>query len=188
MKEFLFGYAVVVAVVIQAHYRHAGHKYKDGKQVRIESSRSFRAFYILMRIGFIPVAFLAMFRGILAFEPPAALVVAGIVANFLGAAVFVHAKTTLGSNYSPCFDSFAPAAITRRGVYRYVRHPIYVANFLGFLGTGCFTGSYLIVASAIILGLYYCRSARREEKVLSSHFSEYAQYQRQAGMFFPKIG
>jgi protein-S-isoprenylcysteine O-methyltransferase Ste14 len=182
----LFAYAVVMAALMQLAYNHVGQKYRNEKQEIIEKSNSFRVFYLILRISYMPILYFSLFRGVLAFNPPAPLLVAGLVISFLGAAMFIYAKTILGANYSPCYDSFVPLSITKDGIYRYIRHPIYASNILNFLGVACFTGSYVFFALAAILTAYYGRSAHREEKILKEIFPEYGTYQRQSGMFFPK--
>lgn len=186
-QEFLFAYALVMALIMQLAYNHIGKKYRDKKRESIENSFSFRVFYLILRISYAPILYLALFRGILAFPPPPTLVLLGLISSFIGAAIFIYPKAILGENYSPCYDSLAPHSIIQRGIYRYIRHPIYSANILNLIGVACFSGSLVFIAQVAILGFYYRRSAQREELALQRLFPEYGAYQRRAGMFLPKL-
>lgn len=186
LSEMLFCYSIAMALIMQVAYNHRGQKYRAQKNDQIETSGSFRIFYLLLRVSYIPLLYLALFHRFLAFTPSSTLVILGLIISFVGAALFIYAKTILGANYSPCYDSYAPNSVTRKGIYRYVRHPIYSSNVLNLIGVACFTGSYVFAASAFILGFYYWRSALREEAVLVRLFPEYSEYQQHSGRFFPK--
>lgn len=93
----------------------------------------------------------------------------------------------LGNSYSPCFDSYVPQDIVKSGIYKYIRHPIYTANILLLSSLFVASGSLLMLMNTIILAIYYIPSAYKEEKVLSERFQEYKDYQRESGMFIPKV-
>ena len=115
------------------------------------------------------------------------LKIIGICCSVLATAVFVHSKTTLGRNYSPCYDSYLPIEIVDRGIYRYIRHPIYVSNILNFAAMFLFSGSYLVGLNLLGLIYFYTRSARLEEVRLKAAFTEYASYVNRSGMFLPNL-
>lgn len=112
---------------------------------------------------------------------------AGALIAAAGSALFVVAKLTLGQSYSPCFKTFAPKEIVTRGVYGWIRHPIYTANFLIFLGSFVISGSLVVLVMTVLLALIYRWTARKEEQVLSQVFPNYGSYQRQTGMFAPPL-
>ena len=77
--------------------------------------------------------------------------------------------------------------LVTRGIFRYVRHPLYAGHFIMFFGSlGLRLHSYTII-------LYMCfvvgqiMRARIEEKKLGECFAEYAVYKKQTGMFFPRL-
>jgi len=73
------------------------------------------------------------------------------------------------------------------GHYRYIRHPLYTALFLGYLGTVLALQSWTLVAWFPAFVFSYLLFAKEEEKVLESGFGEaYRAYRRQTGMFLPK--
>lgn len=112
---------------------------------------------------------------------------AGALIAASGSALFVMAKLTLGQSYSPCFKSYAPKEIVTNGVYGWIRHPIYTANFLIFLGSFVISGSVVVLGMTVALGLIYRWTALKEERVLSKVFPNYGVYQKQTGMFAPPV-
>jgi len=113
---------------------------------------------------------------------------AGIALMALGLWLFWWSHRTIGRYWSLRIQLKAKHELIRHGPYRFVRHPLYTSFFLAYLGTVLamqspsllvgfpgFVGSYLIFAQA-------------EERVLARAFGEaYQQYQREAGMFWPKF-
>lgn len=73
------------------------------------------------------------------------------------------------------------------GPYRYIRHPLYTALFLGYLGTALALQSWMLVAWFPAFVVSYLLFAKEEERVMESGFGEaYRAYRRHAGMFLPK--
>lgn len=76
--------------------------------------------------------------------------------------------------------------LIQTGPYRYVRHPLYAAYGLAFLGT-C-VGVWQLKLWALFAGFVALEGYRAwaEERVLSRAFPAYRIYQRQTGMFVPR--
>ena len=72
------------------------------------------------------------------------------------------------------------------GIFSYIRHPLYTGHFIMFLGSLLLRLSWLsVVFYLLFLGGQIVR-ARVEEHKLMHAFSQYADYRRRTGMFFPK--
>ena len=73
--------------------------------------------------------------------------------------------------------------VVERGVYRYVRHPIYLGNLLAISGALLlrFSAPNLLIWIAVIAGQIY--RARLEERKMTAHCSEYAAYRARVPMF-----
>ena len=95
------------------------------------------------------------------------------------------ARYNLKDNYSPCYDMKAPRDFIQHGVYRIVRHPIYLSNLILLLGVFLISGSIWIIFNLTILFVYYLISAIKEEKYLSKRFPNYKKYQSLTSMFIP---
>lgn len=108
---------------------------------------------------------------------PDALRLLGIVVGLAGAAGFVWAGRTLGSSLTPYPRPKPEGVLVEEGLYRLVRHPIYAAGLLLFLGYGLATSIPATVALAALALLWHFK-ARVEERHLAARFPAYAEYRR----------
>jgi len=79
-----------------------------------------------------------------------------------------------------------PATFGTPGLYRYVRHPLYVGILLGLWATPTMTAGHAVLATGltayILIGIAF------EERDLVHHFGDhYRQYRRQVGMLVPRL-
>lgn len=111
----------------------------------------------------------------------------GVLVFILGFLEFLIAIRTLGNHYSPCYESYLPNKFIQKGVYSFVRHPIYSGNLISLLGLLLISGSPLLLIPLILLFVYYYQAAKREEKDLASMFPDYLEYKKQTKMFLPFI-
>lgn len=93
---------------------------------------------------------------------------AGLALSLIGFTLFVLGRFTLGKEYSPCYDAYTPHRVIRYGVYKYLKHPIYIGNTLYVFGAFIFSGSAVILLLFLILGIFYLEAARQENKELYS--------------------
>jgi protein-S-isoprenylcysteine O-methyltransferase Ste14 len=82
-----------------------------------------------------------------------------------------------------------PDRVVATGAFRYVRHPLYLASILAYLGL--ITSTVSLFSLALLVGgcIFYNYIASYEEKLLEIKFSEeYRKYKRRTGKWVPKIG
>jgi protein-S-isoprenylcysteine O-methyltransferase Ste14 len=82
-----------------------------------------------------------------------------------------------------------PDGVMVTGAFRYVRHPLYLASILTYLGLTASTMS--IFAFVLLAGIFIFHNyiANYEEKLLEKKFGEeYRVYKRRTGKWFPRIG
>jgi len=78
----------------------------------------------------------------------------------------------------------SPPTLNTSGLYRLVRHPIYVGSFIGFWATPDMTVGHLLFAVAATV--YTVAGARLEERDLVRTFGDgYRRYQRDVRMLLP---
>jgi len=75
------------------------------------------------------------------------------------------------------------------GLYSVVRHPLYLGNFLSWLGVAMFTQSPLVVlVSVLAFALYYERIMFAEERFLAASFhGEFRDWAGRTPAFFPRL-
>lgn len=75
------------------------------------------------------------------------------------------------------------------GVFRHVRHPLYLASILTYVGLTVSTLSLLSLALLLVIFAFYDYIARYEERQLAGRFGqEYEGYRERTGKWIPKIG
>jgi len=79
--------------------------------------------------------------------------------------------------------------VVSTGVFRYVRHPLYLASILTYFGLMVSTLSLLSLALFVGIFVFYNFIANYEEKLLEAKFGEeYKKYKRITGKWMPRIG
>ena len=111
-------------------------------------------------------------------------IMAGSLAVFWGA---VRASRAARLRFA--FDSALPERLVTTGPYRVVRHPFYVSYLLFWFGWALASWSAWALLPLATMATLYLIAARYEEKLLAtSDMAEaYAAYQRETGLFWPKI-
>jgi protein-S-isoprenylcysteine O-methyltransferase Ste14 len=81
-----------------------------------------------------------------------------------------------------------PKKLITDGVFNYVRHPVYLASILFFIGLTLYTISILSLVLLIAVFAFYNYIADYEEKFLEERFgAEYRRYRQRTGKWFPRL-
>ena len=84
---------------------------------------------------------------------------------------------------------YRPGKVVATGAFRYVRHPLYLASILAYVGTAISTASLLSLASLVGIFVFHNYIASYEEELLEARFGEeYRKYKKRTGKWLPKIG
>ena len=106
------------------------------------------------------------------------LVARELKARYRGSALgFVWSARALGKSMTPYPRPRETGELVEKGPYRFVRHPIYAAGLLFFLGVGL-SSSVPATLGALALGTLWWRKAAVEEAHLVAQFPEYEDYRR----------
>lgn len=112
----------------------------------------------------------------------------GLALTAIGVSIAIWARLSLGANWSGTVTLKNQHELVRKGLYRWIRHPIYTGIGLGMFGSAIIGGylAGLIGAGLILLGFYI--KARKEESFLREEFGAgFEEHARQTGMFLPKL-
>jgi protein-S-isoprenylcysteine O-methyltransferase Ste14 len=94
----------------------------------------------------------------------------------------------LGRRWSMAIVPDGTTELVRRGLYRWVRHPIYGLSVALMLASAVVT---LTIPMAAVAGLHFIAMSlkvRHEEQHLAASFgTEYEQYRREVGRFWPRM-
>jgi protein-S-isoprenylcysteine O-methyltransferase Ste14 len=111
----------------------------------------------------------------------AALFVAG---GALGIAGVIH----LGPNRTAFPKPRPGAALVRRGVYGWIRHPLYSSLMLAGVGWALLWQSVAALIAALAVIAFFAAKAREEERWLAGVFPEHDEYRRRVrGRFLPGL-
>jgi len=136
--------------------------------------------------------------GLILFGPQGALLVSsepitsilqscGIAIGLLACLIMVIAVINLGKNLTPLPCPKDNAVLIQKGLYQFVRHPIYFGVLLAALAwLLIFPGMYVLI---YVIGLFFLFDikARREEVWLVERFPDYRDYQRRVKKLIPAI-
>ena len=117
-----------------------------------------------------------------------AILWAGEFLTALGVGICVWARLSLGGNWSGMVTLKQDHELVRKGLYRWIRHPIYSGILLAFIGTAVIKGHVRGWIGLAILWTAFYIKARREERFLRQEFGEgFEEHLRHTGMFLPKL-
>jgi protein-S-isoprenylcysteine O-methyltransferase Ste14 len=81
-----------------------------------------------------------------------------------------------------------PNHVVTTGAFRYVRHPLYLASLLTYLGMTIATASLLALAIFMGIIVFYDSIASYEEKLLETRFGDaYRNYKKRTGKWMPRM-
>jgi protein-S-isoprenylcysteine O-methyltransferase Ste14 len=106
----------------------------------------------------------------------------------LGLVVAVLGRLHLGNNWSDIevgrIQETHQAVTT--GIYRFLRHPIYVGDLLLLLGLELVLNSWLVLGLLLLVPVV-CAKAIREEQSLAASLTGYDEYSRRVKRFIPYV-
>ncbi|HEX4929719.1 MAG TPA: isoprenylcysteine carboxylmethyltransferase family protein [Gaiellaceae bacterium] len=108
---------------------------------------------------------------------PEALRITGFLMLLAGIGLAIWAGRTLGTALTPYPRPSERATLVEHGPYGLVRHPIYVAGLLVFLGYGLLS-SIPATAAVPFLAVLWHFKAGVEERHLAARFPGYDEYRR----------
>ena len=120
--------------------------------------------------------------------PLSAWNVAGVVVFALGLSLAIAAAFTLGRFYLSTLMIRSGHELVTRGVYRYVRHPIYLGVLIAIMGIPLSAPSlsgFMVLSLLIPIFLF---RIKMEEEMLGNHFgSEYDAYRKRTKKLIPFV-
>lgn len=99
------------------------------------------------------------------------------------------AHRTLGSNYTPDLRTKAGHRIVAKGIYAWIRHPMYSSFFVLLASYFLLTANWLIGLLGLSYSLLIVERAGHEEQMLIERFGDgYRAYMQRTGRFVPRRG
>lgn len=144
----------------------------------------------LSGLGIIPIVYVV--TGFLAFANRAfvpAVAWLGVLPALGSLWLFYRTHKELGRNWSVSLEVREKHELITRGVYRYVRHPMYSAFFLWAVAQSLLLPNWIAGLSGIVgFGtLYLFRVGREEQLMLNAFGEEYRTYMRRTARILPWV-
>ena len=133
-----------------------------------------------------------LFAGLWSFADyplPVAIAIAGISIFLLALWLLWRSHADLGANWSPIAEIQPEQTLVTRGVYRYLRHPMYSAHVLWGLAQALLIPNWLVGWAGVVtfLMLYAVRVPGEEALMRDRFGAEYEAYQQTAGAIVPRL-
>lgn len=120
-------------------------------------------------------------------SPSAWEMLAGAFLLLAGTAVRARGLIDLGKNFSMAIEKLPGHSLVEKGLYRCVRHPLYLGNILLFLACPLMLGgrwSWLATAGGMAVVLWRLKI---EERFLIEHLPGYRDYMRRTWRLIPWV-
>jgi protein-S-isoprenylcysteine O-methyltransferase Ste14 len=150
-----------------------------------------RLLIVLVGLGQIVLPCIVATQPLLSFADraqPMACTVAGVVAMACGLWLFWRSHADLGDSWSVTLELNPDHRLVTRGVYRRVRHPMYLSFFVLGIGQALLVANWIagFAGLASIALLVALRLPKEEAMMIEQFGDEYRAYMRRTGGILPR--
>ena len=112
----------------------------------------------------------------------------GLSIYLIGLLIAIIGRVQLGNNWVDLedFTVLPEQKLVNNGIYKYIRHPIYIGDAMLVIGLELALNSWLVILGIGLLPVIY-KQALDEEAILTKAFPEYRDYKQQTKMFVPYL-
>ena len=112
----------------------------------------------------------------------------GVALMALCAPLFYWIFSNLGKNVTKTVAIREEHSLVINGPYRWVRHPLYTAGFIYFIGLSLLSANWFIFLLILLtFAILLMRTPIEEAKLIERFGDEYRQYMKETGRYIPKI-
>ncbi len=187
--NLVFFVGFVIYVGTRGRFAHPT-RFNENVERRVDGSEKVLLSAMLVSGLLLPVLYL--FTPLLSFANyglPEWLHWCGLVILLFALWLFWRSHADLGLNWSATLEMRKDHSITRHGVYRRIRHPMYAAIGLFSLAQALLLNNWLAGWCVVfVFAMLYVIRTPREERMLTDHFGkEYQDYMSETGRIFPRL-
>ncbi len=127
-------------------------------------------------------------RGVATFRDREALRAAGLVLCLAGTIIRLAAVRTLGKQFSGYVTLQENHQLVQTGLYRHIRHPMYLGVVILMPGVALVFRSWLVIPVSILTLVFVLLRMGQEERLLAEHFgSEFESYRSRTWRLLPYV-
>ncbi len=179
--------------IVYASIRHVFERRTKGIEKgvrRIDATEKIMLVFVAVGNFILPVLYL--FTPFLAFADyrlPAFVPWCGSAIMLAALWLFWRSHSDLGLNWSAFLEMRKDHQLIRQGVYRSIRHPMYVSIFLFGVAQAMMLQNWVAGLSGLVtfVPLYFVRTPREERMMREWFGEEYQDYVRQTGRIIPRL-
>lgn len=121
-------------------------------------------------------------------DSPEKIRLTGAIIYTIGLVIALIGRLQLGKNWSDIEEAqvLSRQQVVSHGIYRYIRHPIYVGDVLLLIGLELALNSWLVLG-ALALVPFVVWKAIGEEEMLAASLSGYEEYRARTKRFIPFV-
>lgn len=178
-------FLIVFAVVLNFLFSQEKEKAKKEKKGWIETGSMFAFFIIFYLVIRLKVGELNLDNYLIRIP----IIFFSWIVILIGVYFNISGRILLGKNWANQIIIYKNQTFVKKGVYSIVRHPLYASLIWIFYACSLIYLNWLafLLNSLVFVPMMYHR-AKIEEKELSKEFKNYKKYQKEVGMFFPRLG
>ena len=187
--EIVFWAALVVEMTIRAPINKARKKEKMTEQ-RVSSQEKLLLILLLLGMFIVPLIYSAStWLDFANYALPTWTGWIGAVLIVLALIVFWRAHVDLKTNWSPSLEIREKHELITRGIYGYIRHPMYASQWLWVIAQPLLLQNWLAGwLNLVVFIFFYSLRVRAEEKMMIDTFGEqYREYMKKVGAVFPNL-
>ena len=123
------------------------------------------------------------------FEVPTIIKIISVFILFLDTIIFYLSHKELADNWSPFVEIKEKQKLIKTGIYKYIRHPMYLSMWIFAIFEGFVLSNYFIEIFAILswTNLYFFRISNEEKIMIDTFGNEYKEYIENTGRILPKL-
>lgn len=187
--EITYWAAIVVEMVIRAPINKERKKEKMTEQ-RVSSQEKYLLLFLLFGMFLVPLIYSASsWLDFANYSLPVWAGWVGVILIILALIIFWRAHVDLKTNWSPSLEIREKHELITRGIYGYIRHPMYASQWLWVIAQPLLLQNWIAGwLDLFVFILFYTLRVRAEEKLMIDTFGEqYRDYMKKVGGVFPKL-
>jgi len=191
--QIFFIVFTVTTALVRTPFSLAHKRAKRNQQIKLTRrplTENLLAF--LVGIGIIVLPFFNIFTDYLDrfnFIPPDWVRIVAVIGFVFSFIFYTWSHLDLGGQWSPVLETKSNHRLITTGIYRHIRHPMYLGFFFWAVLVGLLLPNWLtLIASWLSFALLYFIRIPAEEEMMIDQFGEkYIEYMKATGRIFPKI-
>lgn len=112
----------------------------------------------------------------------------GVVLGLICVPLIYWLFSSIGSSITPVSATRAEHKLVTHGIYRYVRHPLYIVGSSLFIAFGLMADNWFIMSLGVFAFIAMAiRTPKEEANLIEKFGDEYREYMKTTGAFLPRL-